>query len=393
MDKLIGEMSSLVEREPDLARHESELDLLESEYLPDTDRFKCECLRELAQKLRAQLRLISSRHGSDSVGGLLDHLVSLRDLATHVSSLDPVGTDTSAIMNARERLLDVKHRLEKLVTSREFVAMLDLSGILGQLAHTESLVAQLIERRTHIDSLVANYRLQSERFDEACAEIEALLARYQDEETLDNEDGSVELELHVSRLKSARNNLTNGQLKHDFDRLHECAKRLESARVDTSTLAYERHRIRFYDLVVRLDKQLKGAESGLGDLRRITEKSQLLLEMIKSAHSVLASVRLRRAHGSVSADKCEFLNFSTNMPTAGDTEKAAVCHGDLVNDSRTINEWIELLRVKVMNRLSQYEPVKAEILRLYARFLKASSRNKRKLKKNSVIFNKFNLNF
>lgn len=364
-------MSSIADRECELAKHESELDLLESEYLADADRFKVECLRELAQKLTSQVRLISRRHCDGD--GLLDHLISLRDLSTHVVSLDPNSTDTCVVMSARDRLLSLKHRLEKLITGRDFIAMIDLNVILGEISEIESIINRLIERRSEIDNLIASYRMQSERVNDGLCEIELLLGVRSDD--LNHDEDSVELEIRASRLKSARVNLTTGQLKIEFDRLHEFAKRLDDARVTLDSHSYERHRIRYYDLVVRLDKYIKGAESGLGDLKRITDKSQMLLELIKNSHSILASVCLRRGgSGVVSADKCEFLNFSS---VGIETDSGGQHHHQ--DSSRTINEWIDLLRTKVMCRLNQHEPIKAEILRLYARFLK-SSRNKRKFR-------------
>lgn len=346
-------MKSLLDNESELAKLESELDLLDSEYRVDSDRLKIECQRELLEKIKSQFKIICKKDG------LLDQLYKLKDISAYVKDFDLNSTDTGALLLTRDHFLAVRHTLDKIITNRDFVTDLNLREIYN----VEAEINRVLNEANELDNIMLSYRLQFSKIETTLKDVGARIpVQYGTECDL------ITMEARLNELKNLKQVLVNSQLNQDFDRLQTLANRLaNNKRIDLSN--YENSRIQYYDIICKLDKQIKSLEFNLCDMKRLTEKSQLLLDLIKDSHKILANVCLKR----LNAESKEFLNFSS-MNFIDEPPTFQEQH--LTNEfkvERTLNQWIDLLRIRIMARLNDHEPIKVEILNLYSQILKASN--------------------
>jgi hypothetical protein len=275
IDKLISEMSSLVDKESELSKYSNELDLLESTYLIPLNASAENRRAPRITRLREQIQTITTQ--IKSLIPDLNRLIGIRELRARIRATNTL--QTNELVALREELSSLTSSLTYPELGRQ------------EVNETESLVNGLIDKSCQLDELVMTYRVQAGRVEAALNEAEIVVNT-----PLVGTNTSDDCESQLAALKSARQLLNSSALKSDFERLQSLAKRIDAtsgrgAAAVEAQHAYERYRIRYYDLLVRIDKHVKSVEFGLGDLKRIIEKSQFLLELIKDSHRVLASVR------------------------------------------------------------------------------------------------------
>lgn len=166
-------------------------------------------------------------------------------------------------------------------------------------------------------------------------------------------------EQKLARLKQLKQHLNSDSLKCDMERLNSLAQSLRRSSV------YDERRLNYYNLTCRLDKLINEYEFNLSDLKKLTDKAQHLLEIIKQSHTLLSTLAVSTANRCTNNQ-----NNSLNMTMTN----SALNFNELfeLQNNTSINEIIDVLRFKILDRLSENEPVKSEILDVYTKFLNSA---------------------
>ena len=250
-------------------------------------------LKNKLDKLKKQVDLIAGQNG------MLDSSLRLLELCDELNS--KIDKNPEGNLNKIEELKRLKEKAHRVrVGFEEALISLEINGV-GLMDTSKSREVFLDPVEKFLSSLIVECESLSElqrRYSTLCEQIETSLG---DIEAKLNDYGrttakllslgeSLEferLEAKFNYYKGVKAFLCGAQLKADIESVQKMGVRLISGR-------HEPLRIRYLELLYRIDQEMKSVEIEFTEWKGILAKCAKIIDFVKQMHQTLASVSLSR---------------------------------------------------------------------------------------------------
>ncbi len=338
---------------------------------------------DLIAKARKQIDLVSK-----SPSGLYDNLTALSCLNDQLNAaleqkLEANLKNVARFREFNESFHVIKSDIEKsmLELQEKGLGFVDFRALKAHcLEPIESFHEKLVADLESLSGKVERYSLLAHRLEGSLKDVEAKFMN-KIEFSMSRLDGIIQknnldtsasntandfenMESRLNYLKSIKLFLTSAQLKTDIEILQQLGSQLQQRGLQQRS--HECVRIKYLDLVCRIDGEIKELEQEFAKWKAIVGKSTKLLDLIRATHEQLAKISLagnrcdRVNSTEINNQSCSF-NTSELLNGLEELSTNSLEYRIELKENKSLCQLIDFLKFEVLATLLENEPVKQEV--------------------------------